>query len=178
LIENLTEESGVYGEEEYSELSRFGIRREWIDGIPHPALFERFSRAIGVKRTEGIESDQVVCWRELLLNVLSQGSPAEAVGALGIGTENIVRTIYMPFVKAIQQLGSLKPEDTVFFPLHTAVDEHHQAAIQAISTDFAGSEQGRAEVRRGMLKALSLRSAFWDWLYERALDPVQSQEAV
>jgi hypothetical protein len=78
----------------------------------------------------------------------------------------------------IQQLGSLKPEDTVFFPLHTAVDEHHQAAIQAISTDFAGSEQGRAEVRRGMLKALSLRSAFWDWLYERALDPVQSQEAV
>jgi pyrroloquinoline quinone (PQQ) biosynthesis protein C len=177
LIENLTEESGVYGEEEYAELSRFGIRREWIDGIPHPVLFQRFSQAIGVMRTEGIESDQVVCWRELLLNVLSQGSPAEALGALGIGTENIVRTIYMSFVKAIEQLGYLKPEDTVFFLLHTAVDDHHQAALQAISADFAESDEGRAELRRGMLKALSLRSAFWDWLYARALDPGRAEEA-
>ncbi len=63
-----------------AELSRFGIRREWFDGIPHPALFERFSRALGVMRTEGIESDQLVCWRELLLNVLSHGGPAEALG--------------------------------------------------------------------------------------------------
>jgi pyrroloquinoline quinone (PQQ) biosynthesis protein C len=178
LIENLTEESGVYGEEEYAELSRLGIQREWIDGIPHPALFQRFSQALGVTQTERSESDQVVCWRDLFLNVLSEGSPAEALGALGIGTENIVRAIYMPFVKAIERLGSLRPEHTVFFPLHTAVDDHHQAALQAISADFAGSDEGRAGLRRGMLKALSLRSAFWDWLYQRALDPARAEEGV
>ena len=175
LMENLTEESGVYGEEEYAELSQLGIRREWIEGIAHPALFQRFSEAVGVRQTEAGESDQVVCWRELFLNVLSVGSPAEALGALGIGTENIVRAIYVPFVKAIEDLGDLKPEDTVFFPLHTAVDDHHQAALQAISADFAWSDEGRTGLRRGMLKALSLRSTFWDWLYQRALDPSRAE---
>jgi hypothetical protein len=82
----------------------------------------------------------------------------------------------VPFVKAIEELGDLKPEDTVFFPLHTAVDDHHQAALQAISTDFAWSEEGRTGLRRGMLKALSLRCTFWDWLYQRALDPSRAEQ--
>ncbi|MEN9799254.1 MAG: hypothetical protein RL653_2950 [Pseudomonadota bacterium] len=174
LLENLTEESGVYGEEEYAELAAFGVKREWIEGIAHPLLFQRFSRAIGVDHAAHVERDQVVCWRELFLSVLSDGSPAEALGALGIGTENIVRTIYGPFVQALSRLD-LRPEDTVFFPLHTAVDDHHQATLEAISADFARTEEGRVGLRRGMLKALALRTSFWDWLYERAKHPAQAE---
>lgn len=174
LLENLTEESGIYGEDEYRELASCGVKREWIEGIAHPLLFQRFSRAIGVDYARHKEKDQVVCWREMFLSVLSEGSPAEALGALGIGTENIVSTIYGPFVKALARLD-LCPKDTVFFPLHTAVDDHHQATLQAISADFARTEEGRVGLRRGMLKALALRSAFWDWMHDRAKDPTHAE---
>ena len=177
LLENLTEESGRYEEEELQELARLGVQREWIDGIAHPLLFQRFSRAIGVEHAEQAEADQVTCWREMFLSVLAGGTPAEALGALGLGTENIVRTVYGSFVKALGRLD-LHPRDTVFFPLHTAVDDHHQATLQAVSSSFASSQEGRAGLRRGMLKALSLRASFWDWLHQRALDPGRAEKVL
>jgi pyrroloquinoline quinone (PQQ) biosynthesis protein C len=175
LLENLTEESGTYEADEIEVLEREGVAREWFDGVAHPQLFERFAQAMGV-RERGEPVDQVICWRESFINVLTQGSAAEAIGALGFGTENIVSTIYVPFVKALEHTD-LSPRDTVFFKLHTMVDDHHQATLQDIAADFAATEEGRKGLRRGMLKALSLRSAFWDWLYARALEP-ESAEAV
>lgn len=171
LMENLTEESGIYEEAELAELAEIGIKREWIEGIPHPALFQRFCRAMGVDHGEDhVEEAEVVCWRELFLMLLSNGSAAEVVGALGLGTENIVSTIYLPFVDAINQL-SLDPKDTVFFSLHTAVDDHHQETLQNIAAELATTPKGRNDLRRGALKALAMRCAFWDWMYERALFP-------
>jgi pyrroloquinoline quinone (PQQ) biosynthesis protein C len=177
LLENLTEESGVYEDEELAELAKLGVEREWIEGIPHPVLFRRFADSIGVRHVEGSERDHVVAWRDLFLQVLGN-SAAEGLGALGLGTENIVRTIYGPFVKAVARLGELSPRDTVFFPLHTAVDDHHQATLQALSVDHAQTAEGRSELRRGMLKALQLRSAFWDWMLARALEPAAADTVV
>lgn len=178
LLANLTEESGVYGDDELAELAAWGVEREWIEGIPHPVLFRRFADAIGVVRDDAPESDQLVCWREQFLQVLAGGSAAEAVGALGLGTENIVSTMYGAFTRALARVPELHPRDTVFFPLHTAVDDHHQATLQAIAADFAETAEGRAELRRGMLKALQLRCAFWDWLYTRALNPANADQAL
>jgi pyrroloquinoline quinone (PQQ) biosynthesis protein C len=174
LLANLTEESGTYDDAEFEALRDVGVEREWIEGIPHPQLFRRFSAALGVQPEDMPEADAAVCWREMFLSVLSHGTPAEAVGALGLGTENIVSTIYGAFVSALSRLDDLAPRDTVFFPLHTAVDDHHQATLEAISADFAASPAGREGLRRGMLKALQLRSAFWDWLLERAQAPARA----
>lgn len=172
LLENLTEESGRYAPEELAELERCGIEPQWIVGIPHPELFQRFRRALGVPNTAAADDHiEVVCWREMFLSLLTNGSPAEALGALGLGTETIVQSIYRPFVTAIARLGSLAPEDTVFFPLHTAVDDHHQATLRAIAADFATTPEGRMDLAKGMRKALALRDSFWCWLHERALEP-------
>lgn len=172
LLENLTEESGIYEEHELIELKESGIKPDWIVGRPHPQLFDRFRRAMGVADPDGAgESDQVICWREMFLSLLSNGSPAEAVGALGLGTEQIVSTIYVPFSQAIARLKDLSPRDTVFFPLHTAVDDHHQETLQNVAAELVTDASTARELRRGMLKALSLRSAFWDWMYSRALNP-------
>lgn len=170
LLQNLTEESGHYEEEELAELAAIGVQREWIEGVPHPQLFRRFREAVGITAPydPGMEAIELVCWRESFLTTLTHGSAAEALGALGLGTENIVSTIYVPFVQAIGRTA-LHPRDTVFFPLHTAVDDHHQEALEAISLAFASAPGGKGDLRRGMIKALSLRSSFWDWLYERAL---------
>jgi pyrroloquinoline quinone (PQQ) biosynthesis protein C len=176
LLDNLTEEAGIYGEDEYAVLAEMGVQRDWIEGLPHPMLFRRFADALGVT-AQTHEADQVVCWRELFLSTLASDTPAAAVGALGLGTENIVRTMYGPFVQALVRLA-LSPRDTVFFPLHTAIDDHHQATLEQIAASFAGTREGRTDLRRGMLKALSCRSAFWDWMYERAMDPARADEVV
>ena len=178
LLDNLTEESGVYGDDELAALAVWGVQPEWIVGVPHPILFRRFADAMGVPRASGPEADAVVCWREQLLALLAGGSPAEAVGALGLGTETIVRTMYGAFTQALARVPGLSPRDTVFFPLHTAVDDHHQATLQSIAADFAATPAGQTGLRRGMLKALQLRSAFWDWLHERAMDPDHADDVL
>jgi CRP-like cAMP-binding protein len=172
LLENLTEESGVYGEEELRELAQFGIEPEWIVGIPHPKLFQRFRCALGVVDSP-IEDDsiEVVCWREMFLSVLG-GSPAEAVGALGLGTEGVVRDLYKPFVQALERIPDLHPRDMVFFPLHTAVDDHHQATLLDIARYYAQTPQSRRDLVKGMRKSLALRASFWDWMYERAMEGI------
>jgi hypothetical protein len=53
--------------------------------------------------------------------------------------------------------------------LHTAVDDYHQATLKAIASDFAGTAAGRADLTKGMRKALALRDSFWSWLHERAM---------
>jgi len=177
LLQNLTEESGHYDEEELAELAAIGVQREWIEGIPHPQLFRRFREATGITTPHDPENEaiELVCWRESFLATLTYGTAAEALGALGLGTENIVSTIYVPFVQAIARTD-LAPRDTVFFPLHTAVDDHHQEALEEISLAFAATPSGKGDLRRGMIKALSLRSSFWDWLHERALTKAGQRE--
>lgn len=170
LLDNLTEESGQYPEHDLAALEEIGIERGWIEGIPHPQLFERFCRAVGVEPGEQQRDEalEVICWREMLLSILQFGSPVEAVGAIGLGTENIVRAIYQPICRAIVRVPELSEEDTVFFPLHTAVDDHHQEVLHRIAADLAGTPQGARDLAKGMRKALALRSSFWDWLEERA----------
>jgi pyrroloquinoline quinone (PQQ) biosynthesis protein C len=171
LMENLTEESGQYEQEELDELAAIGIAPEWIVGLPHPELFRRFRRALGVMDDDAApEAIEVVCWREQFLAILANGSAAEALGALGLGTETIVQTIYQPFVDAIGRIG-MSLHDSVFFPLHTAVDDHHQATLRDIAIDLAATEQGRLDLAKGMQKALALRCSFWSWLHQRALQP-------
>jgi len=167
LIENLTEESGIYPEDELEELAANGIERAWIDGIPHPDLFHRFCEALDVD-PDPDASLQVICWREMFLDILCGGSAAQAIGGLGLGTESIVSTIYQAFLPAIERAG-LAPRDAVFFPLHATVDDHHQATLLDISRDLARTEHGRRELEKGMHKALALRAGFWDILLERAL---------
>lgn len=117
LLENLIEESGQYEAKELEELALRGVRPEWIIGISHPELFQRFRQALGVSNIDAADDHmEVVCWRELFLSVLTHGSPAEALGALGLGTETIVQSLYSSFVVAIQRLGTLAPQDAVFFP--------------------------------------------------------------
>lgn len=177
LVANLTEESGQYEAPELAELSALGIDPRWIVGIPHPELFQRFREAMGVGHSGEAQIDlEVVCWREQVLALLSGSSAAEAVGALGLGTETIVPVIYQPFVAAVEALG-LAPRDRVFFLLHTAVDDHHQATLRQIAIDCAATPQGRLDLAKGMRKALALRHSFWSWLHQRALQCAPLSEA-
>ncbi len=173
LMENLLEESGQLAPDELAELINQGIDPAWVQGIPHPELFRRFMEATGA--AQGFTADtvaiDVVCWREVFYSILANGSTAEAIGALGLGTENIVKYIYRDILSAIKRYGQLERAQYVFFELHCEVDDHHHASLLNIARDFAQTAEGRWDLRKGMHKALNARVAFWDWMYERALHP-------
>jgi hypothetical protein len=57
----------------------------------------------------------------------------------------------------------------VFFPLHTEVDDEHGLILLDIAEKMASqSPEEERELRKGMLKALNLRAAYWDGMYSRA----------
>ncbi|MCH2173991.1 iron-containing redox enzyme family protein [Myxococcota bacterium] len=178
LLENLHEESGRYSEGDIATLEAMGIQRKWFDGIAHPDLFTRFAQALGVANEGADPGEATRRWRDDFYQLLVGSSPAQALGALGLGTEKIVRATYTSLLSAIEHLPELSPRATVFFALHTIVDEHHQSSLRKISIELAKAPGGPNELRRGMLQALDLRAQFWDWLLTRALDPAAAQDVM
>ncbi len=169
LLDNLAEESGTLHEEDLIAIRALGIQDEWVQGIAHPQLFRRFQNAIGADSSAkpGIE---VAIWRESFLSLIQSNSAVSAVGAIGLGTESVVKHIYKPIIKSISSFTNLSLEDYVFFPLHTEVDDEHGLILLNIAADLAKSgPEAEWELRKGMLKALNLRAAFWDDMYARAL---------
>ena len=168
LLDNLSEESGHLHEEDMSAVRALGIKDEWIQGIPHPKLFKRFQVAMGVNLNAQPDIE-VDIWRDSFLALMQRGSPASVVGAIGLGTESIVKYIYKDIITAIEKYTNLSLEDYVFFPLHTEVDDEHGLILLDIAEKMAkkGPEDEK-ELRKGMLKALDLRAAYWDGMYQRA----------
>jgi len=102
LLDNLAEESGHLHEEDLDAIRALGIKDEWVQGIPHPQLFKRFQHAIGAE-TSGKPGIEVEIWRDGFLSLIQNKSAANAVGAIGLGTESVVKHIYHPIIKAIEK---------------------------------------------------------------------------
>jgi pyrroloquinoline quinone (PQQ) biosynthesis protein C len=168
LLDNLAEESGHLHDEDIEAIATLGIKKEWVQGIAHPKLFRRFQDAMGVDRGQ-LNGIEVEIWRESFLSLVQDGSATAAVGAIGLGTETIVKFIYKHLIEAIENHTDLSLEEYVFFPLHTEVDDEHGLILLKIAEELANeSEKTAFELRKGMLKALNLRAAYWDDMYARA----------
>ena len=168
LDRNLAEEQGDIDDGDREALRQIGIDPTIVDGVSHPQLFRRFCRAIGVSSAElQTPSDAALRWRERFSRLLHNATPAAAVGALGLGTEEIVKHIYVPLLAGIRGLG-LKREDFVFFELHCLVDDQHAVDLHNVSLNLLRDGRNYNEMRLGMKEALNLRNEFWDHLYRRA----------
>ena len=122
LLENLCEESGQIDAEELAEIAELGIAPEWVQGVPHPELFARFRAAIGAVDTP--ETGEIAeTWKGLFIAQLTQAGAAEALGALGLGTESIVKFFYRPLIEAIKAHTNVSRRDAVFFELHAELDD-------------------------------------------------------
>lgn len=168
LLDNLAEESGHLHEDDLAAIRALGIKDEWVQGIPHPQLFKRFQYAIGadISGKPGIEVD---IWRDGFLSLIQNKSAANALGAIGLGTESVVKYIYKYIIEAIEKHTELSLEQYVFFPLHTEVDDEHGLILLDIARQMVDeSPQSAHEVRKGMLSALNLRAAYWDDMMLRA----------
>ena len=172
LMTNLVEESGHVYEENAALLPTIGIELEWVNKVPHTELFRRYLEAAGAGdgyRKQNDYADESVIWRELFYGVCSREGPCRALGAIGLGTENIVKYIYRPFIKAIENHLDISLRDRVFFDAHVALDEQHGDALTNIAIDYADKTENRKPIKEGMLMALGIRNSFFDALQDRAL---------
>jgi pyrroloquinoline quinone (PQQ) biosynthesis protein C len=130
-------------------------------GIPHPILFQQFKKVI-CKNFNFEMNEAVLRWRTSFLNYLDNCTEEEAVGAIGLGTESVVKHIYRPLIESLAMHTSLTLQDYVFFPLHTEVDDEHGKVLLAIANELASqSEENARLVQKGMQTALDLRAEFW-----------------
>lgn len=178
LVNNLTEESGQIHEEDIENLKSIGINPDWIRGVPHPELFMRFLDALGMDqswRKKNEYCDEAKIWSKMFLNCCSSGGPAQAVGAMGIGTENIVKYIYKPILVCIKKFTNVSPRDRVFFDLHAELDDEHGEILSNIAVDYARFRRYRPALRNGMLMSLNLRVGFFDAMMVRACSIVSGK---
>jgi pyrroloquinoline quinone (PQQ) biosynthesis protein C len=170
LGENLAEEKGELHPEDKAALAAVGIDPATVEGIPHSRLFRDFCHSLGISDQELADVQPAAArWRERFLLGLQQGTPAFCCGALGLGTEGIVRTVYRQLLAGIQKATTLTRPEYLFFELHCLVDDQHQKDLLSIAEDQMQEPGGYAQLRAGMRFALDLRSEFWDALHERAL---------
>jgi pyrroloquinoline quinone (PQQ) biosynthesis protein C len=170
LLDNLAEESGHLHEEDMEAIRALGIKDEWVQGIPHPQLFKRFQYAIGAE-TAGKPGIEVEVWRDGFLTLIqnTNKSAANVVGAIGLGTESVVKYIYKYIIEAIEKHTDLTLEQYVFFPLHTEVDDEHGLILLDIARQMIDEgPQSAHEVRKGMLSALNMRACYWEDMMVRA----------
>ena len=170
LEENKAEEVGLYDEETLMELESAGLRREWVDGVPHPELFERFQEGLGVAADGAIAPGAPAArWRESLLKLLESDHPAAAVGALGLGTELVVSSMYADVLRGVDRFGRVRPEARSFLVLHSLVDDAHAESLLDLAGRLAKDGEARAALARGMRAALDLRAEFWSALHAEAM---------
>ena len=168
FVENLSEESGKLDEEEVDALKTMGIEIDWVQGVPHTELFKRFQEA-AISSNNRELCDSGIIWRELFYALLVTGSPAESVGAIGLGTESIVKYIFKHITSAIKNHTSISREKYVFFELHCEVDDKHGDILIDVTNDLLATDPSAYnDIRKGMLKALHLRCMFWDSMHNRA----------
>lgn len=174
LQQKLEHEQGALGDDDLAALRRVGIPAQSVSGIPHAQLFRRFCLSLGITDWEVAQpSPAARQWRAQLQRFLNHATAAQAIGALGLGTEQIVRPIYRQLLEGILGLGTMRRDQFLFFELHCIVPDQH---LLAIAKDLAATPGGIADLRSGMHTALQLREEFWDQLsvslrHERLANP-------
>ncbi|OJH39888.1 iron-containing redox enzyme family protein [Cystobacter ferrugineus] len=171
LLANLLEEAHGVSPDEAELMRRHGIELEWVENVPHPVLYRRYLEALRMDEAwlrAHPFCDEAVQWSQLFLQCCSSLGAPVAVGAMGLGTELIVRRVYTPILEAIKTYMDVSPRDRVFFDLHQKIDDEHGEVLLRIAEELAEDPTKRALLRTGALMALNLRAGFYDSLLCRA----------
>lgn len=143
------------------------------DDTPHRILFGEFREALGVDdayEAEHSPCTTVLVWRDLFLQKCQSRQEGVGVGAIGLGTEYIVSTVYAPILKAVEAHTDLNERERLFLVLHSECDDEHGKEFCNITADIAKTTESREAIRFGVNSALNLRAAFWDVMYARAME--------
>lgn len=141
-----------------------------IDGKPHSQLYRRFQEAVGVdlsyQETED-QSQTAIFWRDQFLQLCKMDA-CVGIGAIGIGTELIVSSIYNQILEGLKSHSDLTMIERVFFDLHSQCDDEHATQMISIAKDLAQDKMASERIEYGARMAINMRIQFWDKMLERA----------
>jgi pyrroloquinoline-quinone synthase len=164
LIPNSAEEAGQLDDHHRSELIAAGLDPQHVSA-PHPELFRRFLSAVGIEVKPGTAHVATVAWIEAFEAICHSGE-GQAIGALGIATEGIVRMMYERLLVGIRRaFPELSDRDRAFFELHALVDDDHAATLRAIAIELADTPARRHALAVGVVGALGARAMFYDHMF-------------
>jgi len=141
-----------------------------IGGQSHASLFRRFQEALGVDadyRGSATDADVGSRWSREFLQLCGINEFV-GIGAIGIGTELIVSSIYDQILQGLEAHSHLTMAQRVFFDLHSECDDEHAAQMILIAEELARSSAAIEQIEYGVRRAISLRAGFWDQMLERA----------
>ncbi|MFP8876219.1 MAG: iron-containing redox enzyme family protein [Myxococcota bacterium] len=162
LERNLREEQGGLDPADSERLREAAIDRADVEGVPHPELYRRFCRALGLDDAElDAPGSAGHLWRQRMTTFLDSASPPAALGALGAGTEGVVLPIYQKLLRGIRKLSTISARDRVFFELHCTVDDQHSLDLRRVAYDLLATPGAHNDMRKGMLEALQWRQDFF-----------------
>ena len=165
LESNLAEEQGdTHGVDLPAEVLATVI------GRPHASLFRRFQQALDIDddHHDAPPGDHAGRrWSKAFLE-LCELDECIGVGAIGIGTELVVSSIYNQVLVGLREHSGLSMTEHVFFDLHSQCDEEHADQMLTIAADLARDNESCNKIAYGARKAIELRSAFWDEMLQRA----------
>lgn len=140
-----------------------------IDGKSHARLYRRFQTALGLRNgaLKATPECPGLLWSQQFL-ALCKKNECVGVGAIGIGTELIVASIYNQILDGLKAHSDLTMTQRVFFDLHSICDDEHAAQMLLITEGLAQDKEACDQIAFGIQSAIALRSTFWDAMYERA----------
>ncbi|VAW55675.1 hypothetical protein MNBD_GAMMA05-2228 [hydrothermal vent metagenome] len=189
LIENLSDEGHrqillANLAEEQGESHGVGLPHDVLAsvvGLPHTSLYCRFQEALGVNadyREATPQCQTGLLWSKQFLQ-LCEMNACVGVGAIGIGTELIVSSVYNQILEGLKTHSNLTMTQRVFFELHSECDEEHAAQIILIAEDLAQDRTACEQIEYGVKMAINMRVMFWDKMLERARNfPVSTTPAI
>jgi len=141
-----------------------------VVGQPHTSLYRRFQEALGVDadyRKSTPQCQTGLLWSEQFLQLCKMNA-CVGVGAIGIGTELIVSSVYNQILEGLKSHSNLTMTQRVFFDLHSECDEAHAAQMIVIAEDLAKDRTACEQIEYGVKMAINMRVMFWDEMLERA----------
>lgn len=141
-----------------------------VTGQPHASLYRRFQEALGINdnfRDTTPKCQTGVLWSKQFLQLCEMNEHV-GVGAIGIGTELIVSSIYKQILEGLKKHSDLTMTQRVFFDLHSQCDDEHAAQMLLISEDLAHDHTACEQIEYGVNMAINMRVLFWDKMLERA----------
>ncbi len=137
---------------------------EGSDGEDHATLYGHFLRSCGSSVPDRMGSVKVPAPAYAFVaehrRIVSEEPFLVGLGAVGPGHEWAIPKMFDSVIPGLRRAG-FTPEEIAYFTLHVEQDVDHGAWLEEALIRFGGTEEARAQIRRGALLSLEARARFW-----------------
>jgi len=132
----------------------------------HAELFRKFLRdALSINLDDIEYLDSTHYFTREYLDFCLKSHPMSGSAFLSLGTEGIVARMYLIFVEGMHKAG-IENSELEFFHIHMECDDEHAITLEQMMLSYSDEPDWFNNCVQAMDHALSLRSRFFENLYE------------